>query len=97
VITGMPRWVGPLGCRSCARSRLTSFREAASRLTFKPSTSPNQPLSLASLIPVPQISDDLHEPRAGIVNLLGLSGGTGMVGSVGSISEVGVRRPWPCR
>ena len=26
------------------------FREAASRLTFKPSTSPNQPLSLASLI-----------------------------------------------
>jgi hypothetical protein len=50
VITGMPRLVGPLGCRSCARSRLTSFREAASRLTFKPSTSPNQPLSLASLI-----------------------------------------------
>lgn len=39
MITGMPRLVGPLGCRSCARSRLTSFRETASRLTFKPSTS----------------------------------------------------------
>ena len=36
MIRGMPRLTGPLGCRSCARSRLTSFREAASRLTFKP-------------------------------------------------------------
>ena len=50
MITGIPRLTGPLGWRSRVRSRLTSFREAASRLTFKPSTSPNQPLSLASLI-----------------------------------------------
>lgn len=39
---------GRLGCRSRILSRLTNFLAAASRLVCRPSTSPNQPLSLAS-------------------------------------------------
>jgi hypothetical protein len=62
VITGIPRLTGPLGWRSRVRSRLTSFREAVSRLTFKPSTSPAVELGFADS--VSQISDDLHEPWA---------------------------------
>ena len=45
---GIQRLTGPAGCRSRIRSRLTSFRAAASRLVLRPAASPSQPLRLAS-------------------------------------------------